>query len=378
MEQSQQKRTGLIVAILVILGLTAGAVVGLLLGWVVWPVQYTDTAIADLATEYKDEYIVLVAAAYTTDGDLEKAQARLARLEVPNINQSLSALIDRYILEGQDESEIRALVALANAQGVLSPNMVAYVATNTPIPTDTPLPTPTPLPTDTPTVTPVPPTSTPVPPTETPTPPPTDTPVPTAVPPTNTPAPPTNTPVPQATNTPKPPSTNTPKPQPTAPPQPTNPPAAQWSIIEQRLLGPGEAGQRCDGGDLRIGVTAVDANGAQLGGVWIFDRYSNQYQVTGNVNSPDWGPGQTKFEYGIGGGGSLCVASGEGAGCVGNYTRDMPCYAIPPIEDLHAAGYCDQCCEIGASVERCRQLVAEGKCMGYGHYSWRVVFKRSW
>ena len=175
MEQSQQKRTGLIVAILVILGLTAGAVVGLLLGWVVWPVQYTDTAIADLATEYKDEYIVLVAAAYTTDGDLEKAQVRLARLEVPNINQSLSALIDRYILEGQDETEIRALVALANAQGMMSPNMVAYLATNTPIPTDTPLPTPTPLPTDTPTPTPVPPTSTPIPPTETPFP---DTPTP--------------------------------------------------------------------------------------------------------------------------------------------------------------------------------------------------------
>jgi hypothetical protein len=375
MEQSQQKRTGLIVALLVILGLTAGAVVGLLLGWVVWPVQYTDTAIADLAPEHKDEYILLVAAAYANDGDLQKAQARLARLEVPNINQSLSALIDRYILEGRDEAEIRALVALANAQGVVSPNMVAYLATNTPIPTDTPLPTPTPLPTDTPTVTPVPPTSTPIPPTETPTPQPTDTPVPTAIPATNTAVPPTNTPVPQATNTPKPPPTNTPRPQPTNTPKP---PAAQWSNIEQRLLGPGEAGQRCDSGDLRIGVTAVDANGGQLGGVWVFDRYSNLYQVTGNVNSPDWGPGQTKFEYGIGGGGSLCVADGEGGGCVSTYTRDMPCYAAPPIEDLHAAGYCDQCCEPGASVERCRQLVAEGKCMGFGHYSWNVVFKRSW
>jgi hypothetical protein len=377
MEQSQQKRTGLIVAILVILGLTAGAVVGLLLGWVVWPVTYTDTAIADLAPEYKDEYLLLVATAYTTDGDLEKAQVRLARLEVPNINQSLSALIDRYILEGRDEAEIRALVALANAQGVMSPNMVAYLATNTPVPTETPLPTPTPLPTDTPTITPVPPTSTPIPPTDTPVPQPTDTTVPTAVPPTNTAvapteAPPTNTPVPQATNTPKPAPTNTPQ------PQPTNPPAAKWTVTELRLLGPGEAGQRCDGGDLRIGVTAVDAGGGQLGGVWVFDRYSSQYQVTGNVDSPDWGPGQTKFEYGIGGGGSLCIAEGQGGGCVSDYTRDMPCYVPPPIEDLHAAGYCDQCCEPGASVERCRQLVAEGKCMGNGHYSWRVVFKRSW
>ena len=317
MEQSQQKRTGLIVALLVILGLTAGAVVGLLLGWVVWPVQYTDTAIADLAPEYKDEYILLVAAAFTTDGDLEKAQARLVRLEVPNINQSLSALIDRYILEGRDEAEIRALVALANAQGVISPNMVAYLATNTPIPTDTPLPTPTPLPTDTPTVTPVPPTTTPIPPTETPMPQPTDTAVPTAVPATNTAVPPTNTPVPQATNTPKPP-----------------PPAAKWTITEQRLVGPGQDGQGCDYGNLQIRVTVVDAGGNQLPGVWLYDKYSQQYQVTGNVGSPEWGPGETKFEYGIGGGGSLCIAEGQGGGCVSDYSRDMPCYFLPPFGDV--------------------------------------------
>ena len=376
MEQSQKNRTGLTVAILVILGLTAGIVVGLLLGWVVWPVQYTDTSLADLAPEYKDEYIVLVAAAYTTDGDLEKAQIRLAKLELPNVNQSLSALIDGYILEGKDEAEIRALVALADELGVVSPNMVAYLATSTPVPTDTPLPTPTPLPTDTPTPTSVPPTDTPIPPTDTPAPQLTDTAVPTVVPPTDTPIPPTNTPVPQATNTPQPPPTNTPKP--TTPPQPTNPPAARWTVTEQRLLGPGEAGQRCDGGDLRIGVTAVDANGGQIGGVWVFDRYSGQYQVTGNVDSPDWGPGQTKFEYGIGGGGSLCIADGQGGGCVSDYTRDMPCYSVPPVEDLHAAGYCEHCCEPGASVERCQQLVNEGKCMGNGHYSWRVVFKRNW
>ena len=375
MEQSQGNRTGLIVALLVILGLTAGAVVGLLLGWVVWPVKYVDTAIADLAPEYKEEYILLLASAYVTDGDLEKAEVRLARLEVPNVKQSLSALIDRYILEGRDEADIQALVALAHARGITSPEMLAYLATPTPVPTDTPLPTPTPLPTDTPTATPVPSTDTPIPPTDTPVPQPTNTSVPL---PTSTPVPPTNTPAPQPTNTPKPAPTNTPKPQPTNTPKPTNPPAAQWSIVEQRLLGPGEAGQRCDAGDLRIGVTAVDANGAQLGGVWIFDKYSQQYQLTGNIDSPDWGPGQTKFEYGIGGGGSLCVAQGEGGGCASSFTRDMPCYNVPPVEDLHAAGYCDQCCEPGASVERCQQLVNEGKCMGNGHYSWSVIFKRSW
>jgi hypothetical protein len=378
MQQSQRSRTGLIIAILVILGLTAGAVVGLLLGWVVWPVKYVDTAIADLAPEYKEEYILLVASAYVTDGDLEKAQARLVRLEVPNINQLISSMIDDYISEGRDETDIRTLATLGDALGVTSPKMVAYLATPTPLPTDTPLPTPTPPPTDTPTATPVVPTATPVvptavPPTDTPLPKPTDTPVP----PTSTPIPASDTPKPQPTNTPVPQPTNTPKPQPTNTPKPTSPPAARWTW-SARLLGPGEEGQRCDGGDLRIGVTVVDASGNQLGGVWIYDKYSQLYQVTGNVESPDWGPGETKFEYGGGGGGSLCVAQGEGGACVSDFTRDMPCYYPPPVEDLHAAGYCSQCCEPGATVERCRQLVNEGKCMGAGHYSWRVIFKRSW
>jgi hypothetical protein len=124
-------------------------------------------------------------------------------------------------------------------------------------------------------------------------------------------------------------------------------------------------------------VTVLDANGAQIPGVWIYDKYSGQYQVTGNVDSPDWGSGETRFEYGQWGGGSLCVAQSQGGPCVSDFTRDMPCFAPPPVEDLFAAGYCN-CCEPGASLDRCREFVAAGKnCVGLKHYSWRLVFKRS-
>ena len=214
-----------------------------------------------------------------------------------------------------------------------------------------------------------------IPPTETPPPQPTDTLPP---PPTNTPKPqPTNTPKPQPTNAPKAQPTNTPKPQPTNTPKPPSPPAAKWTWTA-RLVGPGQEGQVCDNGDLRIGVTVVNAQGAQIPGVWIYDKYSQQYQVTGNIDSPDWGTGETKFEYGIGGGGSLCVAAGQGGPCESDFTRDMPVYFLPPVEDLYAAGYCN-CCETDITLERCQQLVSEGKCYPTGamHFSWRVVFKRS-
>jgi hypothetical protein len=387
MTQRGESRTWLWVALLVILGLIVGLGVGLLFGWVVVPVEYVDTAIADLRVDYKEEYILMVASAYACDGDLDKAQARLELLEAPNVGQWISDMVDRAIGEGRDEADVRALATLAHGLGVSSPQMVAYLATATPLPTDTPLPTATPAPTDTPTATPVPPTEAPtdIPLTEAPLP--TDAPPPTAAPtdvppteappPTNTPLPPTDTPPPPPpTNTPKPKPTNTPKPPPTNTPKP-QPPAAKWSVIEQRLVGPGQDGQGCTYGNLQIRVTVVDANGAQLGGVWVYDKYSQQYQLTGNVDSPEWGPGETKFEYGIGGGGSLCIAQGQGGPCVSGWTRDMPCYYVPPADDLFSAGYCSQCCEPDASLDRCRQLVDEGKCMGNGHYSWRVVFKRN-
>lgn len=377
MQQSEKKRTGLIVALLVVLGLTVGGVVGLLMGWVVWPVKFVDTTIADLAPEHKEEYVLLVAYTYTLDGDLEKAQARLALLDVPNVNQWLSALIDEYIGEEREENDIRALVALADALGVSSPQMVAYRASPTPMPTNTAPPTQTPAPTDTPTITPIPPTATAAPPTDTSQPEPTatvlpsDTPVratDTPIPPTDTPLPPTATRV-RATATPVPP-TNTPK--------PTSPPAPKWSWSAW-LVGPGQDNQTCESGNLQVRVMAVDANGGQIGGVWFHDLYSQQFQVTGNVDSPDYGPGETKFEYGVGGGGKLCIAAGEGGGCVTDYSRDMPCYNAPPFEDLWAAGYCE-CCEVGISRERCQELYNTGaQCMKQPrHYSWRIEYKRNW
>ena len=213
-EQSQPSRTGLSIAVLVILGLAAGIALGLLLGWVVWPVEIVDTSISDLAPEYKDEYVLLVASAYVCDGNVEKAQVRLARLEVPNVNGWLSAQIDSYIAEGRDEADIQALAALAHALGVTSPRMLAYLATDTTqcppthhcrrlrrYPPTRPLPLP-------------------------------------YRPPRRPPlcrrkrrnrptAPPTDTPKPAPTNTPKPAGpTNTPKPPPpTNTPQPTSPPA---------------------------------------------------------------------------------------------------------------------------------------------------------
>jgi len=142
-------------------------------------------------------------------------------------------------------------------------------------------------------------------------------------------------------------------------------------------VGPGEDSQSYAGGNLQIRVTVVDAGGAQIGGVWLYDKYSQAYQVTGNVGSGDWGPAETKFEYGRTGGGSLCVATGQGGECLTGYTRDMPCFNAPSIDELYAAGYCN-CCEAGASLQRCQEIKDAKTCalLFWHHYSWRVVYTR--
>ena len=53
-------------------GIVVGLLAGLFVGWVLWPVQYTDTELADLKPAYQDEYILMVGAAYAASGDLEQ------------------------------------------------------------------------------------------------------------------------------------------------------------------------------------------------------------------------------------------------------------------------------------------------------------------
>jgi len=150
-------------------GFLAGFVVGLALGllyaWVINPPPLIDTTAAALNPHDKEIYTVLIAAAYVADGDLDRAHSRLAELEDADIEKTIVSLAERYINEGRDARDIRALARLADALGGTSAAMRPFIATQTPTSTLTPTPTPqppTPTPTQvvrdtaTPTVTPTP------------------------------------------------------------------------------------------------------------------------------------------------------------------------------------------------------------------------------
>lgn len=111
------------------LGIMIGGGIGLYLGWVVWPVQFVDGAPAGLQPNYQEDYLLMVAVAYTQDGDLELARRYMAGLGGES-GQLLLRVTVEAILSGRAESDIRPLVALSQALGLESPAMAPYLPTD--------------------------------------------------------------------------------------------------------------------------------------------------------------------------------------------------------------------------------------------------------
>ncbi len=106
--------------------LVIGAGIGLYLGWVQFPLQSVDRPASALSSIYRDEYVVLVAAGYTRDQDLNGVLDRLRVLRVENAPQLVQEVTERYITSSRDITEIRYLVTLSESLGRLTPIMQPY------------------------------------------------------------------------------------------------------------------------------------------------------------------------------------------------------------------------------------------------------------
>ena len=102
-------------------GLVAGIVLGLLLGWVLWPAEFKEAEPTLLEESYQRDYLIMIAAAYSLDDDLESARNRLAILGRENVDEWLLSITEDYILNGREETDTRQLVRLATGMGLQSP-----------------------------------------------------------------------------------------------------------------------------------------------------------------------------------------------------------------------------------------------------------------
>lgn len=139
-----------------VLGAIVGAVFGLFDGWVMFS-QIANTsaedaengsirnqlaylitsifAIADSSSEfgldtltsrYKEEYLLMVAAGYWEDNDIQGAFERLKLLNVESVPQFVQDVAERYISNSRAIDDIYLLVALSESFGRLTPIMEPY------------------------------------------------------------------------------------------------------------------------------------------------------------------------------------------------------------------------------------------------------------
>jgi hypothetical protein len=135
---------------------------GLYYAWAVNPVEYTDTSPASLRSDFRLEYLTLIAAAFDGTGDLARARARLALFPDPNPADTLAALAQQRLAQGHPGPEVSALAKLASAlsgNATVTPGKTqtrpgtppaTITPTSTRFPTSTPRPPVTRIPSFTP------------------------------------------------------------------------------------------------------------------------------------------------------------------------------------------------------------------------------------
>jgi hypothetical protein len=119
-------------------GLIIGIVLGVLYTRYIQPVEYIDTSPALLRQDFKDQYRLLIAAAYSANGDLVRAKARLGLLKDPDVFRALSEQAQHSLAENSASIEARSLGLLAIALGQAPPGPALAVTQAAQTPTSSP------------------------------------------------------------------------------------------------------------------------------------------------------------------------------------------------------------------------------------------------
>lgn len=109
-----------------LLGVALGVGLAMLIGWVLFPMRHTAVTPASLRHDYRDEYVRLVALAYSVDGDLAQAEQRLQALEADDFRAPLVELTERWIYEGYSVDFVGPLVQLAYDLNAGTSAMASY------------------------------------------------------------------------------------------------------------------------------------------------------------------------------------------------------------------------------------------------------------
>jgi len=97
-----------------------GIGLGLLYGWLIDPVEFVDTTPTTLRTDYKADYVLMIAEIYSVDRDAEMAVVRLTYLEDPSPVDSVQNALIFAVDAGYGSEDLRILRDLSDALAPLS------------------------------------------------------------------------------------------------------------------------------------------------------------------------------------------------------------------------------------------------------------------
>jgi hypothetical protein len=109
-------------------GLAIGLALGLLIAWVLAPVQYTDTSPISLRSVFKDQYRIAIASAFNADNNIERARARLALLGDTDPGQTLVNQAQQIMASGDSLESAYEIAVLVNALNADIPTLEPTVS----------------------------------------------------------------------------------------------------------------------------------------------------------------------------------------------------------------------------------------------------------
>jgi hypothetical protein len=105
----------------IIIAAILGAALGVVYGWVLDPIEYTDVTPNILREDYRVDYVLMVAEAHQSEQDPELAARRLAILGSEPPAQIVSASLDFANKNGFSQNEISKLQDLLTSMQTYQP-----------------------------------------------------------------------------------------------------------------------------------------------------------------------------------------------------------------------------------------------------------------
>ena len=105
----------------IIIAAIIGIALGLIYGWVIQPVEYTDVTPNILRADFRADYVLMVAEAHQSEQDPESSARRLAILGSESPAQIVTTTLDYATKNGFTQNEIILLQGLLTAMQTYQP-----------------------------------------------------------------------------------------------------------------------------------------------------------------------------------------------------------------------------------------------------------------